>query len=432
MSPSSTLSSTSIASSSSSSTSTTNNTRRSFATTNITRRRRRAAYEKYSLDEYPSEPPDSSSLPQSSSSTSTLLTEPVPLTINDNSSGGGGGGDAGGSGGSDPSLDDYTNKTSLSPWVPVPDSVARKIFDTATTTSPAVVAAAAAAENEDDEDNNKKNVVVHVELGCGDGRVCFTGVLDYGFHVQESVGIDVDQNVIQLALERKSKIHPPPPIDFIVADLLSSTSPSSSSTSQSSTSTEGNVWKDHVERASIITMYFEKSGLERIRNKLERSLRRNPNPFIQIFCCGYAMPGWESTMVETVLDMPVYYYEWHGSASGRGAASASTSASATQDIPLAADSFIDEYNLSSSLPNSTSPPGRGRGGVAGLYEQNENPGTGVMDQYLQKKNSTFRPDPLPGYHPDDLIDYGWDDFGDSTTNGGDDDENANGSDNDKT
>ena len=37
----------------------------------------------------------------------------------------------------------------------------------------------------------------------------------------------------------------------------------------------------------------------------------------------------------------------------------------------------------------------------------------AMDKFSTRK-STFRPDPLPGYHPDDLIDYGWDDFDDPT------------------
>jgi hypothetical protein len=186
-------------------------------------------------------------------------------------------------------------------------------------------------------------------------------------------------------------------------------------------------------------MYFEKSGLERIRSQLELSLRRNPNTLIKIFCCGYAMPGWESTMVETVLDMPVHYYEWRRQNRGRGgggglgggfakndtgsvaAAAVAGADAAAQDVPLAADSFIDQYNLSSSLPNlnrnsNTNSTNHGRsrgGGMAGWYGQNDNVGTGVMDPFLQKKNSTFRPDPLPGYHPDDLIDYGWDDFSDS-------------------
>jgi hypothetical protein len=43
--------------------------------------------------------------------------------------------------------------------------------------------------------------------------------------------------------------------------------------------------------------------------------------------------------------------------------------------------------------------------------------TSSMDQYMHNKNkgggaevADFQPDPLPGFHPDDLKDYGWDDF----------------------
>jgi hypothetical protein len=47
------------------------------------------------------------------------------------------------------SIDDYLKKTSLSPWVPMPDSAARKMLDLA------------AASTSD----------FHVDLGSGDGRV---------------------------------------------------------------------------------------------------------------------------------------------------------------------------------------------------------------------------------------------------------------------
>lgn len=320
----------------------------------------------------------------------------------------------------DSSIDEYTRKTSLSPWVPVPDSVARKIFDTATRMDP-LPPHTIDSEHADTAGTEKQpQHVVHVELGCGDGRVNFAAILDYGFAIHESVGVDVDKNIIEVALERKRKIHPPPPIHFVVADLLSSNGGSSGKddnrekkngsvtrSSSTTTTTSVDVWKDHVERASILTMYFAKEGLEQIRPLLERSLMRNPNSLIKIFCCGYAMPGWESTMVETVLDMPVYYYEWGTTTTGGRVGGEAFGGG--ENIPLAAESFVDEYNLASP---SSSPSTRG--GVAGLYEHNDNPGTGVMDPFMQKKkNSNFRPDPLPGYHPDDLIDFGWDDFGDA-------------------
>jgi hypothetical protein len=43
-----------------------------------------------------------------------------------------------------------------------------------------------------------------------------------------------------------------------------------------------------------------------------------------------------------------------------------------------------------------------------------------MDKFLKRKNSTFKPDPLKGYHPDDLIDFSWDET-DRTTQ---DDQNS--------
>lgn len=197
---------------------------------------------------------------------------------------------------------------------------------------------------------------VHVELGSGDGRVNFTAI-DYG--VGESIGIDVDEDIVKVATDRLKRIHPQPNLKFVVSDLLDPDSP---------------AWSDHhlVSRATILTMYFAKDGLERIRPLVEQALRGRR---CKVFTCGYAMPGWESQMVETVLDMPIYFYDW-GNAEVEDAMIRGT------------DSFVDEL-----------PPGMSR--------------SLEMDQYMRKnnRNSTFRPDPLPGFHPDDLVDYGWDDFG---------------------
>jgi hypothetical protein len=228
-------------------------------------------------------------------------------------------------------LDEYVEKANLSPWTPVPDSVARKIFDSARPTA-------------DD---------VHVELGSGDGRVNFHAV-DYG--VGRSVGIDVDEDIVQKAMDRLQRIHPQPNLEFVISNLMDPTSV---------------AWTEHVPNATILTMYFAKDGLEKIRPLLEQALRGKR---CKIYLCGYAMPGWESQMVETVLDVPIYFYDW-GNA----------------DVHmLVPESFVDEL-----------PPGM----------------TSSMDQYMHNKNkgggaevADFQPDPLPGFHPDDLKDYGWDDF----------------------
>ena len=96
---------------------------------------------------------------------------------------------------------------------------------------------------------------VHVELGSGDGRVNFHAI-EYG--VSESIGIEVDEDVVVLAEERLNRIHPKPNLKFIVSDLMDPESP---------------AWLEHVPRATILTMYFATDGLQKIKPYLEQALR---------------------------------------------------------------------------------------------------------------------------------------------------------------
>ena len=228
------------------------------------------------------------------------------------------------------SVDEYSEKASLSPWTPVPDSVARRIFDRA----------------------EPKDTDIHVELGSGDGRVNFFAI-ESG--VKESIGIDVDEEIVKVAKERLSKIHPKPNLSFIVADLMDPKNP---------------AWEE-VSKATILTMYFAKEGLERIQPLLENALRGRK---VKVFTCGYEMPGWQAQIVETVLDMPIHFYDWGNEE--------------YEDIILE-----DSMNVPEDV--RTSPD---------------------MDKFLKRKNSTFKPDPLKGFHPDDLKDNIWDDFKDKTDN----------------
>lgn len=167
---------------------------------------------------------------------------------------------------------EYLKKASLSPWVPVPDAVARSMLDMADT-------------NEDD---------IHVDLGSGDGRVSFHA-LD-GYRVKRSIGIDIDEAVVELAQQRRAKRHPVPKnLEFIVADLL----------------TEGSgpsVW-DTVRQASLITMYFAQPALQVLRPVLERKL---VGCQCRIITCGYEMPGWQASSEQVVLGMSLYRYDWGG------------------------------------------------------------------------------------------------------------------------
>ena len=116
-------------------------------------------------------------------------------------------------------------------------------------------------------------------------------------------------------------------------------------------------------------MYFAKEGLEKIRPLIERALQGRR---CKVFTCGYPMPGWESQVVETVLDMPIHFYDWGNTE--------------------VENSILTDSVVANSIPEDFNPLG--------------------MDKFLKKKNSTYEADPLKGYTSDTMIDYHWDDFDD--------------------
>ena len=164
-------------------------------------------------------------------------------------------------------IDDYLKKTSLSPWVPMPDSAARRMLDLA------------AATTSD----------FHVDLGSGDGRVNFHAI-DYG--ISKSLGVDIDAKIVQVARERLQRRHPKPDLEFVVADLLKDLNHP--------------VW-EQIQQATIITMYFATEGLQAFRPLLEMKLAGRK---CKILTCGYEMPEWISKTSEVVNAMPLYLYEW--------------------------------------------------------------------------------------------------------------------------
>ncbi|KAK1743055.1 putative methyltransferase [Skeletonema marinoi] len=76
--------------------------------------------------------------------------------------------------------DQYLQLASLSPWVPCPDVVSKRVFEIA------------AADSSD----------IHVDLGCGDGRLNFMAVDNTSGGVRKSWGVDVDENILSKCFER--------------------------------------------------------------------------------------------------------------------------------------------------------------------------------------------------------------------------------------
>jgi hypothetical protein len=164
-------------------------------------------------------------------------------------------------------VDEYFKKTSLSPWVPMPDSAARKMMDLA----------------------NVGPSDFHVDLGSGDGRVNFHAI-DCG--VSKSLGVDVDEKIVQVARDRLVRRHPQPDLEFVVADLLKDTSHP--------------VWYK-IQQATVITMYFAAEALQVFRPILEAKLAGHT---CKVLTCGYEMPGWHSRTQEVVNGMQIHLYEW--------------------------------------------------------------------------------------------------------------------------
>jgi hypothetical protein len=167
------------------------------------------------------------------------------------------------------SVDDYLAKTSLSPWVPLPDAACRAMLD--------LVGMQASDK--------------HVDLGSGDGRVNFWAADDA--KVTWTLGVDVDEGILQVARDRLAKRHPKPAhIDFAQVDLLADQNHA--------------VW-DRIREATVISMYFATPALREFRPLLEEQLR---GVSCKIITAGYPMPGWQAWQTTVVLGTTLHLYHW--------------------------------------------------------------------------------------------------------------------------
>jgi hypothetical protein len=212
------------------------------------------------------------------------------------------------------SFDDYLKKSSLSPWVPSPDSVARRMLQLA----------------------QASPTDVHCDLGCGDGRVNAIALQHFG--VKRTVGIDNDIQLLKMAQDRFLKIGYscrffnnydnsstnqnedlssednllmktttinsdlfPTKVDLIYADLMMYLN---------QTKGEGDMQKmkdkyDIFSDCTVLTMFFVEDTLEKLRPTLEETFKGSG---CRIVTNGYAIPGWEPDWVEPVLDLKIRLY----------------------------------------------------------------------------------------------------------------------------
>ncbi|KAL3779067.1 hypothetical protein ACHAW5_005672 [Stephanodiscus triporus] len=212
----------------------------------------------------------------------------------------------------------YLALATLSPWVPCPDAVVRRVLEVA----------------------NVGPNDVHVDLGCGDGRLCFAA-MDPPFVAKESYGVDVDPNVLAMCREREGRRFVPDlgggggggddgrrrGPDFLLADLvkvvdeenaryqrrLSSLSSSSkrddndddaTSRGRAPTAAEDEVAR-RMSRTTVVTAYLVDDALRRLRPYLASVPGGRDD--VRVVTVGYEIGGgWEANWAEGVLGLTIF------------------------------------------------------------------------------------------------------------------------------
>lgn len=226
------------------------------------------------------------------------------------------------------SVDDYLKKSSLSPWVPTPDPVARRMLQLADTSA---------------ED-------IHCDLGCGDGRV--NSIALQHFHVMRTIGIDNDLQLLKMARDRLltigyscryfnhhddnnnentdmtnprdelltlgdtsnethyssfDSVQFPAKVDLIYADLMMYFNHYQPNVGQDNN--ERHIIKDRYDifsECTVLTMFFVEETLEKLRPTLEERFKGSG---CRIITNGYAIPGWKPDWVEPILDLKIHLYD---------------------------------------------------------------------------------------------------------------------------
>ena len=189
--------------------------------------------------------------------------------------------------------------------------------------------------------------------------------MDAPYNVKKSVGIDVDANLIQLALNRVARRHPKPTnIEFIATDL---TNIEDDKTKR--------LWEQIRDECTILTMFFVEDGLQRLKPFFEKYLKGS---HVKILTIGYPMKGWQTSWEEVVLDLRIHLYHMNDT---------------LRDSNIASDTSL-EYSISDSNNMDA--------GMEGQFAQSE-------EQFMSNDQKGPPLQKLE-YDPNEDVDYHWDDF----------------------
>mmetsp|Transcript_22190 Transcript_22190/g.45032 ORF Transcript_22190/g.45032 Transcript_22190/m.45032 type:complete len:555 (-) Transcript_22190:65-1729(-) len=218
---------------------------------------------------------------------------------------------------------EYLSLASLSPWVPCPDMVIKRVLEIA----------------------NASSGDIHVDLGCGDGRFNFAAV-GRPWNVKMSWGVDVDWNVLEWCKERLGRRFVPRDggkggsegdngggvvseaqrLEFIQGDLKrvvelgkrgyqqrQGLRASNATTTTFERGEDEEDWSKEEEinqklsNSTLITMYFVNDALFQLQPYLASILGGKDN--VRVVTVGYEMKGWEPDWAERVYDLTVFRYD---------------------------------------------------------------------------------------------------------------------------
>jgi len=134
--------------------------------------------------------------------------------------------------------------SSVAPYVPTPIQVVRRMLELA-------------EAGEDD---------VVYDLGCGDGRILFTAVEEFG--VKKAVGYELNTSMCESIMRRVRERGLEGRIEVV----------------------NGNLFLADLREASIVTLYLTTSGNSKLRPKLEEELR----PGARVVSHDFPIRGWRT------------------------------------------------------------------------------------------------------------------------------------------
>jgi hypothetical protein len=152
-----------------------------------------------------------------------------------------------------------SNPKSVAPYVPSPPNIVRKMLEIAEVGSDDVV----------------------YDLGCGDGRILFTAVKDFG--AKKAVGYEINKNRYNNVLKEIERQNLQDRIEIFNENLL----------------------KADISEATVITLYLTTSGNNRLKPKLTKEAKKGT----RIVSRSFKISGWHPSKTDNYSYTKIYLYK---------------------------------------------------------------------------------------------------------------------------